>query len=405
MKLTQRKIEMLKCPVGKKDALVFDDEQGGLGVRVTVGGGKTYLAQYTCAGAKRRVPLGSCSAISLAGAREAVRAILGDVARGADPASERKEAARVAEAKREAEALTLGLLIEQWKTRRLVDRRVGYREEATRALRFAFKKHLPLPASALTQRAVKATLNAIADVGKKATARLTGAYGRAAFAWAIDKDMLKENPFEGIKLDTVPPRDRVLSDAELAAVWKATAGSGQYNAIVRMLIVSGQRREEVAGMTWGELAPDLSMWTIPGVRAKNGEEHILPLSPQAQAILRGTHRYEGSELVFPGRAGTFNGFSKAKTQLDAASGVANWRLHDIRRSVATGLQKLGVRLEVTEAVLNHVSGSRAGIVGIYQRHDYAMEKRAALTTWGEHVAAIVEGRDPANNVMPLRRPA
>ena len=203
----------------------------------------------------------------------------------------------------------------------------------------------------------------------------------------------------------VAKRERVLTDAELAAVWKATDGPGPFNAIVRMLMLTGQRREEVTAMTWEEIASDLSTWTVPASRAKNGAAHIVPLSPQAQAILRAAPRVRGTDLVFPGRNGPFNGFSKAKEALDKASRVKDWRLHDLRRTMATGLQRLGVRLEVTEAVLNHVAGSRAGIVGVYQRHAWADEKRAALNAWGEHVAAIVEGREAAGNVTPLRRSA
>jgi integrase len=290
MKLTQRRIDDFECPAGKKDALVFDDEQRGLGVRVTKGGGKTYLAQYTIAGSKRRIPLGSCSAISLAAAREAVQAILGDVAKGSDPAVERKRAVHEAKEKAEAEALTLGLLIDRWEAGHLAGKRSGYAAEATRALRFAFKKHLTSPAANLTPKAVKATLNAIVDDGKKATARLTGAYGRACYGWAIGKDLLLENPFAGLKLAAVASRERVLSDEELVAIWGATRGPGVYNAIVRMLILTGQRREEVAGMTWGEIAPDLSTWTIPAGRTKNGVAHIVPLPPQAQAIISSAHR-------------------------------------------------------------------------------------------------------------------
>ena len=379
MKLTQRRIDDLECPSGKKDALVFDEEQRGLGVRVTAEGGKTYLAQFTVAGSKRRIPLGSCSAISLAAAREAVQAILGDVAKGGDPAVRRKEAARKAKEKAAQEALTLEVLIDKWQERHLADRRPGYAAEATRALRFAFAKHLKSPAANLAPKAVKATLNAIADKGKKATARRTGAYGRACYGWAISKDLLSENPFAGIKLDVVASRERVLSDEELAAVWDATMGPGAYNAIVRMLILTGQRRDEVAGMSWDEIAPDLSSWTIPARRAKNGVAHTVPLSTQAQAIVKAAPRLAKDEFVFQGRAGAFNGFSKSKATLDADSGVKNWRLHDLRRTMATGLQKLGVRLEVTESVLNHVSGSRAGIVGIYQRHEWADEKTQRST--------------------------
>ena len=283
------------------------------------------------------------------------------------------------------------------------------RREAPRALRFAFKKHLAAPATDLTPKAVKAVLNVIADDGRKATAQLSGAYGRACYGWAIDKDLLVENPFARLKLVAVASRERVLSDEELVAIWGATKGPGVYNAIVRMLILTGQRRAEVAGMTWREIAPDLSTWTIPENRTKNRTAHIVPLSPQVQTIIKSTHRTSKDdgepEFVFRGLAGAFNGFSKAKTALDEDGGVADWRLHDLRRTMATGLQKLGVRLEVTEAVLNHVSGSRAGIVGVYQRHEWADEKRAALNAWGEHIAAIADGRQAADNLTQLRRNA
>jgi integrase len=145
---------------------------------------------------------------------------------------------------------------------------------------------------------------------------------------------------------------------------------------------------------------------LPATRSKNGKPHVVPLSAEMQTLLRAQPaRSEKTDLVFPGERSVFSGWSKSKARLDRRSGVAGWTLHDIRRTVATGLQRLGVRLEVTEAVLNHVSGSRAGIVGIYQRHEWADEKRAALNAWGEHVAAIVEGRDAVDNVTPLRRGA
>jgi integrase len=174
---------------------------------------------------------------------------------------------------------------------------------------------------------------------------------------------------------------------------------------VRTLILTGQRREEVAGMARSEVASDLSSWTIPASRAKTGAAHVVPLSAQAQAVLRAAPRLAESDLVFPGQRGAFSGFSKAKAALDKVSGVKDWRLHDLRRTMATGLQRLGVRLEVTEAVLNHVAGSRAGIVGVYQRHTWADEKRAALNAWGERVAAIVEGRKAVDNVTSMRRTA
>ena len=421
MKLTQRRIETLECPPGAKDTLVFDDEQRGLGVRVTAGGSKTYLAQFTIGGQKRRVPLGSCDAISLAAAREAAQAIMGDVARGRDPATERKAAAREAQRNAAHEALTLDTLLEQWETLRLADRRERYAAEAVRAIKYAFAKHLKAPAADLDRAAVVRVLDNLAKDGKTAMASRTGAYGRACYHWALKRGSLAANPFQDLPLEPVAKRDRVLHDDELRAVWNATAGPGSFNSIVRTLLLTGQRREEVAGMTWDEIAPDLSSWTIPASRAKNGAAHIVPLSPQAQDVLRDAPRFakdaadkqseagaQGAEdetdkpdFVFPGQRGAFNGFSKSKADLDTASGVKDWRLHDLRRTMATGLQKLGVRLEVTEAVLNHVSGSRAGIVGVYQRHEWKDEKRAALTAWGARVAAIAEGSEAEGNVTKL----
>jgi integrase len=402
MKLTQRRIGLLQCPAGKKDVLVFDGEQKGLGVRVMASGAKTYLAQYSLAGAKRRVPLGSCDAISLAAAREATTAIMGDVAKGRDPAADRKQAAQEAKRKAAHDALTLEALLEQWDTLHLADRRERYRAEAVRAIKIAFASNLKVPAADLSRSTVVRVLDSLARQGKHAMASRTAAYGRAAYHWAVKRGSLNVNPFADLPQSPQARRERVLSDDELYAVWRATEEPGPFNAIVRMLILTGQRREEVAGMAWDELAPDLSIWTIPAARAKNGAAHLVPLSHEAQALLRAAPRLEGANLVFPGERCVFSGWSKSKDRLDQRSCVSGWTLHDLRRTLATGLQKLGIRLEVTEAVLNHIAGSRAGIVGVYQRHHWAKERRAALAAWGVHVAAIVQGCEARDNVTPIR---
>jgi integrase len=393
MKLTLNRIAGLKCPEGKRDVLIFDGEQRGLGVRVTAGGGKTYLAQYSWHGQKRRIPLGSCSGVSLAKARKAVCGIMGDVARGIDPATERKKKAA-------GEALTLRALLSDWQALHLASRRPKYAAEAVRALRNAFPRYLDLPASNLSRAVVVKTFDAMARRGSVAMAARTAAYGKAAYGWAVKRGGLATNPFASLPVTPTERRERVLTDDELAAIWRATDGPGPFNGIVRMLVLTGQRREEAAGMTWAELSGDFSTWIIPASRAKNGATHIVPLSEPAQDLLRTAPKF--GELVFPGLRGPFNGWSKAKAALDGKSGVKDWRLHDLRRTMATGLQRLGVRLEVTEQVLNHVSGSRAGIVGVYQRHDFALEKRAAMEAWGAHVQAIVEGRAAIGNVVTLR---
>jgi integrase len=226
---------------------------------------------------------------------------------------------------------------------------------------------------------------------------------------------VRSNPFADLPLLTTSnKRDRVLNDQEATAIWRvAGEATHPFGTIVRLLMLTGQRREEVAGMMWAELSEDLATWTIPATRTKNGIPHFVPLSQPARELLhslasdrledvRGTHQPTKLALVFPGERNTpFSGWSKAKSALDAASGVSGWWLHDLRRTLATGLQRLGVRLEVTEAVLNHLSGSRAGVVGIYQRHDWAEEKRSALDAWSAHLLAASEGKP----VLPLRRPA
>jgi integrase len=389
MRLTQTRIEGLKCPPDKRDMLVFDGEQRGLGVRITAGGGKTYLVQYNWHGQKRRIPLGSCGAVSLAKARDAVRAIMGDVARGIDPAAERKKA-------RAHEALSLAALLSDWHALHLAGKRPRYASEAVRALRNAFSRYLDLPAANLSRATAVKTLDAMARKGSVSMAARTAAYGNAAYGWAVKRGAIEGNPFLNLPVAPTLKRERVLTDDEIAGIWRATDGAGPFNGIVRLLLLTGQRREEVAGMTWAELSDDLSTWTIPASRAKNGATHIVPLSAPVQELLRSLPQF--GDLVF----GPFNNWSKAKAAMDARSGVTNWRLHDLRRTAATGLQRLGVRLEVTEQVLNHVSGSRAGIVGVYQRHDFASEKRAALDAWGAYVQAIVEGRAATDNVVTLR---
>src|SRR5262249_18818644 len=277
-------------------------------------------------------------------------------------------------------------LLSDWQALHLAAKRRRYAAEAVRAVRTAFAHHLNLPAADLSRATIVKTLDSMMRNGSTMMAAQTAAYGKGAYNWAIKRGTVETNPFTGLPVAPTTRRERVLTDDELAAVWRSTGDPGPYNGIVQMLILTGQRRAEVGGMTWAEISEDLSTWTIPASRAKNGATHIVPLSPPAQDLLHGVHKL--GELVFPGPRAPFNGWAKAKAGVDQRSGVTNWRLHDLRRTVATGLQRLGVRLEVTEQILNHVSGSRAGIVGIYQRHDFAAEKRAAIEAWGAHVQAL-----------------
>jgi integrase len=429
MKLTEHKIETLPVKKGRKDRLVFDDTQRGLAVRVAANGGRNYLCQYTLHGEKWRVPLGACSALSLAKAREAAAAIMGDVAKGRNPAAERKEAAAAERAKRARDRLTLRVLIDDWHRLHLAGRRASYAAEAVRALHYAFADVLDDAAEDLDRTTIVRLLDAQTRRRKRTSASdmqprgaaivgRTAAYGRAAFAWAVKRGMVHANPFAHLPVTKgIAKRERVLTDEEIGEIWRAAGTvSAPYSTIIRILVLTGQRRGEVAGMTWGELSDDLSVWTMPSQRTKNGVTHVLPLSAPARDLIRGllpgdsnqVKRIASDALVLPGAASTpFSGWSKAKAALDRAvaevrgAGLAPWSVHDLRRTVATGLQRLGVRLEVTEAVLNHISGSRAGIAGVYQRHDWAAEKRAALDAWATHVLAVAEQRSVTDNVVKL----
>jgi integrase len=222
------------------------------------------------------------------------------------------------------------------------------------------------------------------------------------FDWARSKKLLTVNPCVGIERPSPEQsRDRVLTDIELTKVWKAADKAGHpYGQIIKLLILTGQRRQEIAGLHWSEIDLDARVFHLPAERTKNARAHDVPLSAQALAVIAGLPRLVDIDLAFTSRRRPVNGFSKAKQRLDEACGVTDWTIHDLRRTVASGLQRLGVRLEVTEAVLNHRGGSTAGIVGVYQRHDYRDEKAAALQRWADHVDAVVGGKK--GEVVTLR---
>jgi len=328
---------------------------------------------------------------------------MGAKASGIDTAAERKAKAEAERAAAARERLTLGVLVGTWRDLHLAQRRERYAGEAVRALQYGFGRHWDKPAESLDRAAIVRILDGMARAGKVSIASRTAAYGRACYQWAIKRGTLSANPFAALPaIGAKPKRERVLTDDELAAIWRAaSAMPPPFGPITRLLVLTGQRREEVTGMRWDELSDDLTTWTIAASRAKNGAVHRVPLAEPAREILRALPR-EG-ELVLPGDRppAPFSGWSKAKARLDDRSGVSNWVVHDLRRTMATGLQRLGVRLEVTEAVLNHIAGSRAGIVGIYQRYDWANEKRAALDAWAAHVTAVATGARSAENIFSL----
>jgi integrase len=222
------------------------------------------------------------------------------------------------------------------------------------------------------------------------------------FAWLIRDRRVTANPCSSVaRPETPKARDRVLTNAEIAQFWRATEAVGElYEGLLKLLLLTGCRLNEVAGLRRVELSEDV--WTIPGTRTKNHRAHMVPLPPLARAILASAKRVEGCDYVFSTTGRTpVSGWSKLKRRLDAAMRpTAPWVLHDLRRTVATGMAELGIAPHVVEAVLNHVSGAKAGVAGTYNRAALLPERKGALERWAAHVTGLVEGR--AGNVVPMR---
>lgn len=418
--MTDRFLKALAVEPGRKDRLVFDDECPGLGVRVTLKGTKSFLVQWTDPATRRKVrePLGVWGSITLDQARTAARVRLGEVARGGDPAAERQRRREQAEADRAERALSLDSLIDQWGDLHLSGRRPRYAAEAKRALRFAFKARLSRPASRLLRSDVITALDTMSRAGKGTVAGRTMAYGRACYAWAAKRGRVPANPFHNIPIAaTTTERDRVLTDGEVAEIW-AAAGTLPYpfGPFYQLAMLTLQRREEVAGARWTEFSADRSVWTIPAERMKNNRPHDVHLPPAARAILETLPRQEKVDLVFTTTGKTaVSGYSRAKSALDVAVVKARakkaesdktdpellvpWRLHDFRRTGVSRLAALGFDSIVADKLLAHKPAKLKGVASVYQRHDFADERRRALEAWASHVTGLEAG----GNVVRFQR--
>jgi integrase len=423
-KLTDRFLDALKVESGRKDRLVFDTACAGLGVRVTAKGTRTFVAQWTNPMTRRKVrePLGVWRNLTIEQAREAVRARLGAVAKGIDPKAERLHRRAEAERERAEAALTFDALIEEWKVMHLAHRRPRYAVEAERAIRHGLPGLLKRPAARISRIDAVNALDQIVKAGKAVTAGRTMAYARACFGWGKRRGKVPENPFAELPIAAgATERERALSDAEIAEVWAAASALGYpFGPFYKLMILTLQRREEVAGMLWSEISDDMTRWTLPGARTKNGKPHIVHLSHAARAVLRAIPRVEGCNLVFSTttyrliasensepkgnrrREPTpISGFSQGERHLDAEiekvraeeaaktsskpTPMAPWRLHDLRRTGVTTLAALGFDSIVVDKLLAHQPGKLRGVAGIYQRHDFARERTYALDAWASHV--------------------
>jgi integrase len=247
---------------------------------------------------------------------------------------------------------------------------------------------LKRPAAQITRAEAVNTLDTLLKAGKIAMAGRVMAYARAAFRWAQKRGKVPANPFADLPVSSCSTeRDRVLTDAEIVSIWQATADLGEpFGPLVKMLILTLQRREEVAGMRWTELSNDLTTWTIPSVRMKNGQAHRVHLPDPARAALSSVTRIIGCDFVFTTTGlSAASGFSRVKKKLDRLSGVEGWRLHDLRRTGVSKLAELGFDPLVLDKLLAHKPAALKGVASVYQRHDFANDRAAALASWAAHV--------------------
>ena len=406
MKLTEAAIAALECPPGRRDMMMFDTEQKGLGVRVTKQGGRVFILQWIDGATrdKRREVLGDFGQITLKQARQAAQARLGDVAKGIDPRAVRKAQEAAAKAAKAEAAYTLASLLDDWGKLHLAQRRERYRVEAIRSLTIAFDGHLKRPASALSRAKVLEVVDGYDKAGKHATARLVRAYGRACFAWAVKRGKLATNPFQGLPAGVKSqPRERLLADDEIGAIWNAACAMPEpYGPFIRLLMLTLMRREEVAAMKWSEISPDLTTWACPGSRMKKGAAHIVALSDAAQKALGEITRIEGQDLVFSTTGKTpISGFSKVKARLDKASKVTGWVMHDFRRAGVSHLARLGHSAVLADALLAHKGQALSDVARVYQVHDFKDERKAALEAWAAHVLRCAKPEPEGDKVTSL----
>jgi integrase len=394
MKLTVKKIAELKLPAGSTDAVFWDDDIAGFGIRLREGGSRTWIYRYRIGSKQRAMKLGSAKSIPLAVARKMASEQEAEVRLGGDPAL-KKETANLAADN------TLGVLANQYlEARKSRWRSKSYAQYQRHLLKYAQPLHR-LPITAVSQRNIANLLTEITKESGEPTSNRLRSTLCSLFGWVIKEGIrLPEgNVASYTNKHQEQARDRVLSEAELKQIWKACPDS-DFGAIIKLLILTGQRANEIGGLRWDEVHDEQIV--LPSARTKNKRAHIVPLSDPARAILD-QFRAHGRTHVF-GRADStgFDGWGFAKRNLDARGGpLEHWTIHDIRRTVATRMAELGVQPHIIEAVLNHVSGHKGGIAGIYNRATYDKEKSGALNLWAEHVVALIGGRKAV--VVPLKR--
>ncbi|WP_336491649.1 tyrosine-type recombinase/integrase [Methylobacterium nigriterrae] len=386
-KLTKTVVASIELKPGQSERIVWDSELPGFGYRIR-GERKTWVIRPPRAGGKSSLfTIGAVDVIDVSIARKTARERLAKAALGEDPLLARRE-------QRTQSVTTLGSTLARYQKQQEQHARQSTLANLKTHINTHWKPLHERPLGDLRRVDVAARLHEIVrESGPQAAVRARRCLS-SAYAWAIAEGIIETNPVVGTKAPAHEiRRDRVLSASELAAIWK-TLADNDFGRIIKLLILTGQRRDEVAEMRWSELDLEECSWRLPPIRMKNKQQHEVPLSGLALEILRAIPARVGRELVFGTGSGGFAGFSKCKAALDRQVSLPPWRIHDLRRSTATGMADIGVLPHVIEAVLSHVSGHKAGVAGIYNRAVYRTEKREALDRWAAEVSRIVAVGSP-----------
>jgi integrase len=393
--LTARTIEVLKPGTDRRE--IADRHMPGLYLILQPSGAKSWAVRYRHHGVTRKHTLGPYPVIDLKAARDLAGRALRAVAEGRDPGHE----------KRVQNLDTVEAVAQRFIE--LHCRRAG-RPDAARATQrllelYALPRWRGRMARDITRRDVLDVLDRVVASNKPIAANRTLAAVRRMFNWAVSRDILATSPCVGVKRPSAEQsRERTLNDIELRDVWLgADAVGGPFGALVKLLILSGQRRNEVARIRWSEIDLTGRLWALPAARTKNNRAHEIPLSGPVVTILMELPRLGEFALTMSGKTAA-TGYSVNKRKLDTLlpPDMPAWRLHDLRRTTASGMARLGISLPVIEKVLNHAGGSFAGIVGVYQRHSFAEEKRRALEAWAAFVVDLVSD-NPRQNVVDLAK--
>jgi len=390
MKLTARTIAALTLPAGKTDHIEWDDEMPRFGYRLRVGSAgkvlRSWVVQYRRAGGTRRITLGQVATAEAA--RAAARRILAKVDLGDDPQGDRHD-------RRDKDKLTLRSVIEEYLAVKAPDVAKTTLREITRYLTGPYFKALHGTAiDKVTRRDVASRLVAITREHGPVVASAARAKLMAFFAWAMQMGLLPEMAANPVAHTPEPkrngPRERVLSDQELAALWHACEDD-DYGRIIKLATLLGARRAEIGGMTWSELDLEGGTWVLAPSRSKNREAHTLPLLPMVRAIVESIPRMATRDLLFGLHSERgFTNWDEGKAALDQRSGVREWRPHDIRRTVNTKLNDLGVAPHIVEEILGHRGAHKAGSARHYNFARYEHDVRTALALWERFIALVLD---------------